>query len=219
VVRIDEKLRTLASLALALCACGAIDLPLDAGAPPDSGGGDAGVTSDSGTAFDAGFADAGSHDGGSGSSDGGFCAPCADRSDCGGAPNLCLGAVGHCALDCSNGKACPAGASCTAISMGKAPPLYQCAPTVSACGTLSDAPPPSCPDGWAGYADGFFAQWCRGCHTQGFETAAEVHAGADGVRLAIDLGSMPRGSVLSAAERHRILVWLACGSSAPPAHH
>ena len=194
---------------LLLIGCGAVEPSID-------GGSDSGHPVDGGV--DAGLDGGPERDGGS-SVDGGFCSPCVDRSDCGGLPNLCIGATGHCGLDCGGGKACPSGSVCQAISQGKGPAIYQCAPSVAACGVLSEAPPPDCPDGWTSYADGFFGTYCRGCHTAGFDTSADVHAGAEGVRLAIDLGAMPRGVSLTPAERRRILTWLACGSAAPPGHH
>jgi hypothetical protein len=161
--------------------------------------------------------DAGSSSDGGVQGQGTFCAPCIENADCGGDGALCVGQAGHCGLDCSLGQACPAGSSCEIISRGKAPALHQCVPTVAACGDLNTRPALDCSDGWSGYADGFFADTCRTCHTGAFATASEVQQGAEGIRFAIDTGSMPRGEPLDAGARLRILTWLGCGSASPPA--
>lgn len=190
---------------LSMCACGTVDdLMTDAGV--DAGEPDSGLQ-------DAGIADAGSSDTGHGL----FCAPCIQQADC-GSGNLCLGETGHCAIDCET-TACPSGSTCEPIFRGKIAPLHQCKPTIAACGTLTELAASMCNDGWTAYANGFFGTYCRGCHTSGFDTPAEVRAQADSVRMAIDQRSMPRGVSLDPAERLRILTWLSCGSASPPSSH
>ena len=130
---------------------------------------------------------------------------------------LCLGDIGHCGADCSQGQACGDGLTCGSMSLGKAPLPLQCQPTPAACGT-GRPQGLSCTDTWAGYADGFFASNCRTCHTGGFATPADIDGS---VRLVIDQKWMPPGGgnpPLTDAERLRVLTWIACGmppSSAP----
>jgi hypothetical protein len=125
---------------------------------------------------------------------------------------MCLGALGHCGLDCSQGNPCPSGSTCEGISNGKGPMFHQCTPTTAACGDLTTTPQLDCSDGWAGYASGFFATQCESCHSGVYTSASAVRAAAASVRFVIDIGSMPRGGGLSAAERLRMLTWLGCGA-------
>jgi hypothetical protein len=144
-----------------------------------------------------------------GSGSGGFCAPCVESSDCAGA-GMCLGETGNCGIDCSHDGICPTGSTCERVAIGMSPPLgMQCMPTAAAC-DLTIAPAVDCSDGWSGYANPFFAHTCRGCHVSGYDTAAAVGGGASSVRLAIETGAMPAGTTLAAADRRRILTWLAC---------
>ena len=186
-------------------ACGPLIAELDGG----SGQPDAGPLPDSGvTPFDAGT-----------SSDGGFCSPCLSSADC-GPTNQCLGFPGHCALNCNGGKSCPQGSTCQSFSVGKAPTVFECVPTLAACGDLSTLPAGlTCTDGWAGYASGFITSNCEGCHVGAWNTAASIRSSAEALRYAVDLGGMPRGKTLTVAERRRFFSYLACGSSAPPSSH
>ncbi len=170
----------------------------DAGELPDSGA----------TPVDAGT-----------STDGGFCSACLSSADC-GPTNWCLGFPGHCAVNCNGGKACPQGSTCQSFSIGKAPAVFECVPTVAACGDLSTLPPGlTCTDGWAGYASGFITSNCEACHVGAWTSAALVRSAAESLRYAIDLGGMPRGKTLTLAERRRFFSYLACGTSAPPSSH
>ena len=49
-------------------------------------------------------------------------------------------------------------------------------------------------------------------HDLAWTTLADVRAQADGIRLSVERGNMPQGQTLSAADRLRLLTWLACGA-------
>jgi hypothetical protein len=125
---------------------------------------------------------------------------------------MCLGEVGHCALDCSQGKPCPTGSVCEGISNGKGPMFHQCTPTAAVCGDLTTRPQLDCSDNWAGFASAFFANQCESCHPGVYTSLTQVRASTSSVRFVIDIGSMPRGGGITDAERLRVLTWLACGA-------
>ncbi len=184
----------------------------DAGGGVSDGGSDAGLL-DSGP-FDGGLNQGG--DGGSTSTPGPFCGPCIENSGCADA-GVCLGEVGHCGADCWSGQACPTGSTCQGIGVGKLLVAIQCVPTVLACGSLTTLPAGLvCSDTWAGFADAFFGVHCRSCHRHdaSFLAAQDLAGQIETVRQDIDRGSMPPVGepAVSAADRKRILDWLACGA-------
>jgi hypothetical protein len=159
---------------------------------------------------------------GGGSGDGAFCAPCVESSDC--APGaLCLGYPGHCGADCSQGQACATGSTCDGINLGKAPAGTQCTPTVAACGSLDTVPPNlDCSDTWSSFADAFFGNNCRTCHSGWLMSPSDVTSDAQAIRMVIESHDMPppyAQSTLTDADRLRLLTWMECGgtpSSSPP---
>jgi hypothetical protein len=144
-----------------------------------------------------------------------FCAPCVSSADC-AVGALCLGGANpRCALDCSAGAACPGGLACTGINNGKVMLGRQCVPSDAACGAHTVGEGLSCLDSWANYGAGFFSTTCVGAchrHDAAWTTPAAVRLSADSIRLSIENGGMPQGQTLSAAERTRVLTWLACGA-------
>lgn len=86
-----------------------------------------------------------------------------------------------------------------------------CEPTIDLCvAPAADGGVPACAsssDTWAGFAQGFFATRCGACHV--FGDAAGVAGSAQAISSALSASVMPPGG-LSAAERQRILRWLAC---------
>jgi hypothetical protein len=78
-------------------------------------------------------------------------------------------------------------------------------------------------DTWNGYAEQFFATNCAGCHGAGktpgttvYDPASYSSVAGAATKIAgqISAGTMPRNATLSAADKARILAWLAC--SPPP---
>jgi hypothetical protein len=203
-------LMRLASLGLLLlsAACGAVDgRSEDAGR--DAGGSDAGQR-DAGT--DAGTQqnpDAGTTP---------FCGACVTSTEC-GPGSLCLGGLeARCGRDCSTSTTCAEGAACVSIGLGKGPRLgSQClAADTPSCGAFTRKPGLDCSDTWAGYAQNFFGTTCIGaCHRHDgtWTTLSDVRSAAESIRLAVETGSMPTDQTLTAAERLRLLTWLACGAN------
>jgi hypothetical protein len=87
-------------------------------------------------------------------------------------------------------------------------PLLLALTLLLGCGS---APVCSGNDTYVGYGQSFLASNCTGCHPQ-FSTQAAVQASLSSIESAIDSGSMPRGSGLSATDQSRSLAWLACGA-------
>lgn len=189
---------------------GALDAGLSDGGGFDGGHVDAGVQ-DAGV-LDGGALDAGELD--AGAFDGGLCAPCIASSDC--APGaFCRGGVApRCGSDCAS-LSCPGGLTCEYVHAGRGPVLgNSCLATDAFCGGARAIHWP-CVDTFQSYARDFFANTCIGTchrHDQAFTLVDSVRPAADDVRLDIERGSMPPDVTLSAAERRRILTWLACGA-------
>lgn len=200
-----------------MLACGTVESSTDAGLDAGSGGGGGSVTG-GGTALGGGGAQGGgaSLGGGSGATLA-FCDSCVASADC-GADSLCLGGVEpRCAKDCSATMTCGEGAACTRYALGKGGPLGTVclASETPSCGAFVRRGDLSCTDNWANYGQNFFATVCTGvCHRHDTEwtTVTAVRATADSIRLYVETGSMPQAMTLSAAERRRLLTWLACGA-------
>jgi hypothetical protein len=130
--------------------------------------------------------------------------------------SFCLGGVNpRCGLDCAASNTCPGGLTCTAITNGKLLLGHSCVPDDSFCGTHTVGTGLSCTDTWANYGNAFVANTCIGaCHRHdlAWPTPVDVRLSADGIRFAVERGDMPQGQTLSAAERLRLLTWLACGA-------
>lgn len=83
---------------------------------------------------------------------------------------------------------------------------------------------PVCDDGttWNGHVDGFFREYCQGCHAADapdrygapeavtFDTVEDVLARREGVASALAAGRMPPGGGVDDAEVARVLDWLDC---------
>jgi hypothetical protein len=90
-----------------------------------------------------------------------------------------------------------------------------CVPNDTVCGQHTVGEGLDCSDTWANYGHAFLTTTCiGGCHRHdtAWPSAGEVRASADGIRLSVERGDMPQGATLSAAERRRLLTWLACGA-------
>jgi hypothetical protein len=175
-------------------------------------GGGGGVSQGSGGGVQG--AGGGSQGVGGGATD--FCAPCVDSSDCAHG-EVCMGVPGHCATVCAGPQDCAAGVACQRVSLGKAPLVEACVPAAPAC-DVTKQPALSCTDGWSTWTHAFFTQHCAGCHQTDFELESDVRAGGESIRLAVERGAMPPGlaDVVSQDDRHRLAMWLACGSMSPP---
>jgi hypothetical protein len=202
-----------------LVGCSAGGAGGDAGLPSDAGAADAGGDARDAGAPDAGGADAGQVDAGvpdGGASAGQFCAACVSSADC-ARGGFCLGGVTpRCSLDCSATLTCPGSLSCDTVGLGTGPrPGQTCAADDSVCGPFTRRAGLSCTETWGTYGQDFFATTCVGaCHRHdgAWATVDDVRAGADAIRLAVELGDMPQGALLSQAETTRLLTWLACGA-------
>ena len=67
-------------------------------------------------------------------------------------------------------------------------------------------------DTWNSYAGNFFASNCVSCHGEDLATYTNVSGSAKAITRAISSGQMPANKTLAAAEKARILAWLACGA-------
>ena len=85
-----------------------------------------------------------------------------------------------------------------------------------------------CVPTWDGWADGFFATWCRSCHSEdapdrrGAPTGTDLDTEADVIALrdriearVIDEGTMPMGGGVPEDELRTLEAWLSCVESAP----
>jgi hypothetical protein len=193
------------------------------GSSSAGGGSSTGGGSATGGGIGGGSATGGGQSGtGGGSGGSAFCKPCVESSDCDPGA-LCLGYPGHCGTDCSQGQACATGSTCDSLNLGKAPAGVQCTPTVAACGSLDTRPDNlDCSDTWSSFADSFFGNNCRSCHSGWLMTPADVTSDAQAIRMVIESHQMPppfAQSTLTDADRLRLLTWLECGgtpSSSPP---
>lgn len=94
-------------------------------------------------------------------------------------------------------------------------------------GCADEGAEPSCDSGeavdWGGFADGFFATYCRSCHSAGlserygapegvdFDTEAEVLAQAERIRArALDEGDMPPGGGVVTGDLALLTRYLDC---------
>jgi hypothetical protein len=87
-------------------------------------------------------------------------------------------------------------------------------PGGSGGGTGSSAVPVTCApttDTWSNFGEAFFSSTCAGCHG----TLAD-HGSVSGLTRAlasaISSGAMPQGDRLAAADKTRVLAYLACGA-------
>ena len=92
-----------------------------------------------------------------------------------------------------------------------------------ACATTDSATPCSTSVTWINYADGFFAAYCRSCHSA---AAVDRHGAPDGVdfdtedevwaqeaeirRVVVDEATMPKGGGLDPDDLTLVDGWLRC---------
>lgn len=99
--------------------------------------------------------------------------------------------------------------------------LWACAGAESAVELPEDSAP-SCAQTWDNFGDGFFASYCRGCHSAttperngapegvDFDTEAQVIASAGLVRAVVDGGSMPVGGGVLDDDRELFGLYMDC---------
>lgn len=168
-----------------------------------------------GGAGGGGASGGGSGGGGGASTSGAFCAPCVSSADCKSGA-LCLGGTNpRCGQNCATTNTCPGTLTCQSINSGKAMLGKDCIPSDAACGPHAVGEGLNCVDTWSNYGGAMMANTCVGaCHRHdlSWTNVADVRASADSIRLAVENGNMPQGQTLTAAERLRLLTWLACGA-------
>lgn len=97
--------------------------------------------------------------------------------------------------------------------------------TWPSCGGADSAAeaPKACTLTWDGWADGFFATWCRACHSANtterygapegvnFDTEADIQTHADAIwRVVFETGTMPVGGGLPENARTALEAYFEC---------
>lgn len=201
--------------------------------------GSGGTSSGSGGSnFGSGGTSSGSSAGAGGTSGGTshYCAACSSDATCGGGNNFCLAFSfgNYCGTDCSNGQACPSGATCQQIGDGSGNVAgMNCVPTTScpgsgaggAGGTSSGSggsgsggtssggsgSSGACTtDTWANFGQAFFQNYCDTCHGGAFSSHSSVQSELGTISGSISNNMPPSG--LSSSMRSRILKYLNCGA-------
>ena len=84
---------------------------------------------------------------------------------------------------------------------------------LASCGGVTTATG-DCADTYSDFGSGFLATNCRSCHQHSsqFGTQTSVQLSANQLSSEINSGRMPQGIAITAADRARVLAWLACGA-------